>query len=323
MTGIARWVALLLASTGLVAPAPAPAQAFPGGPITIVVPLAPGDAADVSARALGEEVARLLGTAVVTANRPGGGGTIGANSVVQAPRNGQTLLFAQNSALTIRPVLEPQAVPYDVQRDLLPLGLAARTPSVLAVRADAPYKSFAELIEFARKRPGQVRIGHPGAGSAGDFCIQLINSLTGAGLVPVPFTGAAPAVTALRGEHIEGVVLALGALAAQIKAGAFQGLVTSAKVPDLAAVPTLRELGFADELFGVWFAFLAPAGIPDPARRALTGAIETAVRTPAIAARLAPLNIFTAYATPDQLAAEIRDETRRVGELARKAGLTR
>src|SRR5262249_11371498 len=148
---------------------------------------------------------------------------------VQAKKDGQTILFAQNSALTIRTVLEPQVANYDALKDLVPLGISSRTPSVLVVRSDAPYRSFAELVDYARKNPGKLRVGHPGAGSVGDFCIQLANALTGAGLEPVPYNGAAPAVLALRGGQIEGVVLALGALATQIKAGAFRGVATSSK----------------------------------------------------------------------------------------------
>jgi len=295
------------------------AQTFPNGPISVVVPLAPGDAADISARTMGEEISKALNTPVVAINRPGAGGAVAAASVVQAKKDGQTLLFAQNSALTFRVVLEPQAVAYDPQRDLVPLGITSRTPSVLVVRSDAPYKTFVELVEYAKKNPGKLRIGHPGVGSVGDFCVQQINALAGTDLLGVPYTGAAPAVAALRGEQIEGVVLALGALSAHIKAGTFRPLVASS--PDLSGVPTLRALGYKDDLFGVWFSFLAPAGIPEPARKALVEAIEQAAKSPAVAARLAPLGIVQSYAGPEQLAAEIREETRRVGEMARKTGL--
>lgn len=298
-------------------------QTFPNGPVNIVVPLAPGDAADISVRLLSEEIARALGAPVVVTNRPGAGGALGTNAVVQAKKDGQTLLFAQNSALTFRPVIEPQAVAYDTTRDLLPLGISSRTPSVLVVRSDAPYRTFAELVEYARREPGRVRVGHPGAGSVGDFCIQLVNALTGAQLLAVPYAGAAPAVTALRGEHIDAVVLALGAVSPQIKAGALRPLVASSRVAELPEVRTLRELGYPDELFGVWFGFLAPAGIPDEARRALVAAIEQAVRAPAVAARLAPLGIVQSYAPPEQQTAETRDELKRVADLARKAGLVR
>ena len=297
------------------------AQPFPSGPITLIVPLAPADAADIAARALGEEIARLLKTPVLPVNRPGAGGAVGTIAVVQARKDGQTILFAQNSALTFRAVLDPQSATYDALRDLVPLGTASRTPSILVVRGDAPFRTFAELIEHAKKNPGQVRIGHPGSGSVGDFCVQLINALTGADLVPIPYAGAAPAIVALRGEHIEGVVLSLGALSAQLKSGTFRGLATSSRSPESGDVPSLRELGYTEDLFGIWFSFLAPAGIPEDARKALVGAIEQAVKAPAITARLATLGILQSYATPEQTAAEMRAELKRVSDMAKKTGL--
>jgi tripartite-type tricarboxylate transporter receptor subunit TctC len=304
-------------------PACALAQAFPSGPIHLVVPLAPGDAADVASRVMAAEMSGALNTPVLVINRPGAGGALAASGVVQAKKDGQTLLFAQNSALTFRVVLDPQSAAYDPQRDLTPLALSSRTPSVLVVRSDAPYKTFAEFVDYARKNPGQVRIGHPGVGSVGDFCIRLVNILAGIELVGIPHTGAAPAVAALRGGHIEGVVLALGALSAQIKAGAFRGIASSSRVAEFADVPTLREMGYPQELFGVWFSFLAPAGIPETARKALVEAIEQAVKAPAVAARLAPLGIFQGYAEPEQLSAEIREEFKRVSEMAKKTGLVK
>jgi tripartite-type tricarboxylate transporter receptor subunit TctC len=314
---------ILLACALIWIPATAQGQPFPTGPISLVVPLAPADAADIAARALGEEISKLLKTPVLSINRPGAGGAIGTNSVVQARKDGHTILFAQNSALTFRAVLDPQSVTYDALRDLVPLGTASRTPTVLVVRSDAPYRTFAELIEYAKNRPGQVRMGHPGSGSVGDFCVQLINALTGVELVPIPYVGAAPAIGALRGEHIEGAVLSLGALSAHIKSGAFRGLVASSRFPEFNDIPTMRELGYQEELFGIWFSFLAPAGIPEEASKALVGAIEQAVKAPAITARLASLGILQSYATPEQTAAEIRAEFKRVGEMARKTGLVK
>jgi tripartite-type tricarboxylate transporter receptor subunit TctC len=301
----------------------AEAQTFPAGPINVVIPLAPGDAADVSGRAMGEEISKLLNTPVLAVNRPGAGGALGTSSVVGAKKDGQTILFAPNAALTFRTVLDPKAASYDAAKDLVPLGVASRTPSVLVVRGDAPYKNLAELIEHAKKNPGRVHIGHPGAGSVSEFCIVLINALAGVDLTPVPHKGAAPAIVGLRGGHIEGVVLALGALSPHIKSGAFRGVVTSSRVPEFADIPTMRELGYPEELFGIWFGFLAPAGIPEDARKALVGAIEQAVRQPAISARLAPLGILQSYAAPEAMAAEVREEFKRVSEMAKKTGLVK
>ena len=304
-------------------PAATPAQPFPAGPITVVIPLAPGDAADIAARALGEEISRLLKTPVLPVNRPGAGGAVGAGSVVLAKRDGHTILFAQNSALTFRAVLDPQSATYDALRDLVPLGTASRTPSLLVVRSDAPYKSLSELIEYSKRNPGRVRVGHPGFGSVGDFCVQTINALTSAGLVPIPYAGAAPAIAALRGEHIEAVVLSLGALSTHLKSGVFRGLVASSRYPEFVDIPTMRELGYQEELFGIWFGFFAPAGIPDESKKVLVGAIEQAVKSPAIATRLASLGILQSYAPPEQTAAEIRAELQRVGEMARKTGVVK
>ena len=145
--------------------AAAQAQPFPTGPISLVVPLAPGDAADIAARALGEDISRMLKTPVLSINRPGAGGAVGTNAVIRARRDGHTILFAQNSALTFRAVLDPKSFTYDALRDLVPLGTASRTPTILVVRSDAPYSNFAEFIEYSKKNPGHVRIGHPGSGS--------------------------------------------------------------------------------------------------------------------------------------------------------------
>jgi tripartite-type tricarboxylate transporter receptor subunit TctC len=321
MIAVARRI--VLAFTLLWLPAIVEAQPFPNGSISVVVPLAPGDAADIAARAMGEEISRLLNTPVVVIDRPGAGGAIGTSSVVRARKDGYTILFAQNSALTFRAVVDPQSAGYDALRDLVPLGTTSSTPTILVVRSDAPYANFAKLIEYSKNKSGQVRIGHPGAGSVGDFSVQLINALTGAELVSVPYTGAAPAIAALQGGHIEGAVLSLGALSAHIRSGTFRGLVASGRFPDFADIPTMRELGYQDELFGIWFSFLAPAGIPDAAKEALVGAIEKAVKAPPITARLAPLGILQRYATPEQTAVEIREELKRVSEMARKTGLVK
>lgn len=301
----------------------ATAQPFPTSSINLVIPVAPGDAADITAHALGDELSKLLKTPVIVINRPGAGGAVGTHSVVQARKDGYTILFAQNSALTIRAVLDAQTVAYDALRDLTPLGIATRTPSVVAVRGDAAWRNFAGLVEFMKQKPGQLRMGHPGAGSVGEFCVQLIGNLTGAQMVPVPYTGAAPAIVALRGGHIEGVVAALGALSSHFKSGALRGLATSSRFPEFADIPTLRELGYKEDLFGIWFTFFAPAGIPEDAKKTLTGAIEQAVKTPAIAAKLLPLGILQSYAAPDQAVAEMREELKRVSDIARRNGLVK
>jgi tripartite-type tricarboxylate transporter receptor subunit TctC len=284
------------------------AQTYPNRPITVVVPLAAGDSGDIAARAVGEELSKILKAAVVTANRPGAGGALAAETVAKAAPDGYTILFTQNSSLTYRPVMEPQTVPYDPLKDLTPLGLTSRSPMVLAVRREAPYRTFKELVEFAKVQRGQVRLGTPGSGSAADFSINLMNALTDAGLVSVPFNGASPAVNALRGEHIEGVVLTLGVLLGHIKSGALRGLTASDKMPELPEVPTMQELGYPQGIFGVWFAFLAPSGTSPEVVRALVPAIRSASQAPDIGAKLSALGIVEEYASPESVTIRIREE---------------
>lgn len=309
--------ALLGAAPGL------QAQGYPRNPINLVIALAPGDAADIAGRAMAEELSRLLNVPVVPVNRPGAGGSLATGSVVKAPKDGYTILFVQNGALTFRPVLDRQAVPYEALKDLTPLGLSTRIPTVLTVRGDAPFKNFNELVEFSKKNPGKMRVGVPGIGAAGDFGVQIINSLTGAGITTVPFTGASPAVTALRGGHVEGAAMALGALSGHLKSGAMTGIVISSKFPEFPNVPTLTELGYSQNLFGIWLAFFAPAGVPAEVTSAWIAAIEQAVKAPAIASKLLPLGIVQDYSPPDKLITEIREEYRRVEDIAKKAGLVK
>jgi tripartite-type tricarboxylate transporter receptor subunit TctC len=314
-----RWCAALL----LAAAIPLHAQDYPRGAVTLVIPLAPGDATDTSARAIADELSRELKVSIIPVNRPGAGGAVGTESVVKAKPDGNTIILTNNASLVFRSILDPKTASYDPLTDLTPLGLAMRSPSILAVRGDAPYKTFAELVDHAKKNPGSVRVGTAGAGSVGEFCVHTINSLTGAGLIPVPFTGASPGVTALLGGHVEGVVLALGTMTGHLRSGTLRGLVISSKYPDFPEIPTLSDLGYSESLFGIWVAFFAPAGVPPEVSRALVPALERAINSPAIAAKLKPLGMVMDYSPPEKLLAEIRDEHRRVLQIAGKAGLVR
>lgn len=297
------------------------AQGYPSGPINLVIPLAAGDATDTAARAIAEELARELKTPVVPVNRPGAGGALGTDLVVKAAKDGYTIILTNNAALVFRAIIDPQVASYDPLKDLTPLALAMRTPSILVVGAEQPFRNFREMIEYAKRSP--VRIGTAGVGSVGHFCVNTISQLTGADITMVPFTGAMPAVTAVRGGHVEGVVLALGTMTGHLRSGVLRGILISDKSADFPDIPTLGELGYAEKLFGVWTGFFAPAGLPAEVTGVLVPALERAIRSPAVASRLRPLGMLPDYSPPDRLAAEVRDEHRRVSEIAKKAGLVK
>ena len=291
--------------------------AYPEKSINLVAPVAPGDATDIAARVMADELSKLLKVSVVVVNTPGAGGIMGANSVAKAAKDGYTLLFTINASLTSNRILNPQVASYDPLTDFTPLGLTTRTPMVIAARSDAPFKTLPEMAAYARKNPGKVNVGTAGAGSIGDFTVQIANAQTGAAMTMVPFKGAAPSVTALHGGHIEGAAVALGLLASHLKSGTLRGLVTSNKSPEFPAIPTMTELGYSQNLLGVWLAFFAPAGVPAEVTRVLVPAIETVAKDPAVAAKLATLGVLQDYQPPEKLEAEIRAEQAVVEEMIR------
>ena len=297
------------------------AQGYPTGPINLVIPLAAGDASDTAARAIAEELARELRVAVVPVNRPGAAGALGTDVVVKAAKDGHTILLTNNASLVFRAVLDPKVATYDPFKDLTPLALAMRSPSILVVGAEQPFKNLKEMIHHGKKAP--LRIGTAGVGSVGHFCVNTISTLTGTELTMVPFTGAMPAVTAVRGGHVEGVILALGTMTGHLRSGAVRGIVISSKSSDFPDIPTLAELGHSEPLFGVWTGFFAPAGVPPEVTNTLLPALERAIRSPAVAARLKPLGILPDYAPPAKLLDEMRDEHKRVSEIAQRAGLVK
>jgi tripartite-type tricarboxylate transporter receptor subunit TctC len=311
----------LAAAVALVAAAAAHAQPYPTGPINLVIPLAAGDATDTAARAITEELSRELKVAIVPVNRPGAAGALGTEIVVKAPKDGHTILLTNNAALVFRTVLDPKTATYDPFRDLTPLALAMRSPSILVANAEQPYRNFKEMIDYAKKAP--LSIGTAGVGSVGHFCMNTIAALTHTDLTMVPFTGATPALTAVRGNHVGAVILALGTMTGHLKSGAVRGILVSSKASDFPEIPTLAELGYSEPLFGIWTAFFAPAGVPPEVTNVLVPALERAITAPSVAARLKPLGIVPDYAPPAKLVAEMHDEHRRVSELARQAGLVK
>lgn len=297
------------------------AQGYPKQPINLIIPLAPGDATDVAGRTIGEGLSKLLKVPVVAVNKPGAGGTIGTDSAVKAPKDGYTILITNNASLVFNRILTPETVPYDPFKDLTPLGMAVRTPIILAVHKDVPFKNFAEMAEYGKKNPGNIRIGTVGPGSVGHFTVEIINSLSTADMTMIPFKGAGPAVTAALGGHIEGAVTAQGVVAEHLKAGTMRGIIASSKMPEFPQIPTLAQLGYKQNLLGVWAAFFAPAGVPAEVSKILIGALEKVMKDPAVAARLGNLGMVADYEPPEKLIAEIREEHRTVEQIAKKAGL--
>jgi len=299
------------------------AQGYPKGPINLVIPYAPGDATDLAARPMADELSKLLKVPVLVINRAGAGGALGVESVVKANKDGYTILITNNGTLVFRRVLDPATASFNPEKDFVPLGLTTRMPTVLAVRSNLPYKNLAELVEFSKANPGRVRFGTAGAGTLGDFTVVHVNALTGAGITMVPFKGASPALTDVLGGHIEGVAVALGVVSSHVKSGALKAIGISSRFPEFPDVPTLAELGHSQNLYGFWVGFFAPAGVPAEVTNVLVPAIENVAKNSGIAARLLPRGLVQEYGSPQMLLNEMREDYRAIDALAKKSGMVK
>ena len=297
-------------------------QGYPKQPINLIIPLAPGDATDVAGRTIGEGLSRLLKVPVVAVNRPGAGGTIGTDSAVKAPKDGYTILITNNASMVFNRVLTPEAVPYDPYKDLTPLGMAARTPIILAVHKDAPFKNFAEMIDYGKKNPGGIRIGTVGPGSVGHFTVEIVNSISPADMTMIPFKGAGPARDRCAWAAISRALPRLRASSPSISRPApCAASSRRARCPNSRRSQPWRSWATNKILLGVWSAFFAPAGVPADVSKILIAALEKVIKDPAVATRLGNLGMVADYESPDKLIAEIREEHRAVEQIAKKAGL--
>jgi tripartite-type tricarboxylate transporter receptor subunit TctC len=285
--------------------------------------MAPGDATDIIARSMAEELEKILKVSVVPINKPGGATTIGTDFVAKSKKDGYTLLYGLTSGFVYSPAFAPETTPYDPVRDLEPLGLHLFVPTVLSIQTEVPWKNFNEVIEYARKNPGKFRCGTPGVGSTNHFQLEVIKSLTGVDITMVPFKGGSPAITALLGGHIESSFVALTISTPHYKSGKLKGILLANKVADLPDIPTLPELGYKRDLPPTYTAFFAPAGIPDEAKKVLVPAIEKTIKNPELITKFQKLWYVINYKSPSELKPLMREDYEDAKAIVKKMGLTK
>jgi tripartite-type tricarboxylate transporter receptor subunit TctC len=300
------------------------AQSYPTYPIQLIIPGAPGDGADIAARLFAEEFAKVLNVAVVPLNKPGASGAIAGDFVVKGKKDGYTLLYANASSVVYSKASDPDAVPYDAAKDLEPLGYHTLFPTVAAVRADAPWKTFMELVDYSRKNPDKVRWGTMGVSTIDHVQWEMAKAIAGAGKIAmIPFKGMSGKTTALLGGHVEVTSFPLAAFQEHYKAGKIRGLLIDHKVPEFPELPTLQELGFKRGIPSPWTAVFAPIGIPDEARKVLIPAIEKTVRNPELMSRMQKLWYIPGYKTPAELKALQAEDYENARATFKQAGVTK
>ncbi|HUL30519.1 MAG TPA: tripartite tricarboxylate transporter substrate binding protein [Thermodesulfobacteriota bacterium] len=299
------------------------AQPYPDHPIQLVIPGAPGDAGDIAARLLMEELAKILKTPIVAVNKPGGAAAVGTDFVAKNRKDGYTLLYGISAGTIYSPALSPETTPYDPIRDLEPLGFHAFFPCVFSVQSEAPWKNFSEVIDYAKANPGKFRCSTLGVGSINHFQLEIIKSLTNADMTMIPFKGASPAVTGLLGGHVEATFVALAVSEPHQRSGKLRGILFDRKVPDLPDIPTLRDLGYPRDLPSPWAGLYGPAGMSEEVKRVLIPAIEKAVKTPELMAKIQRLWFLPGYKPPGEQRLLWVDDYENAKALSKKMGLVK
>ncbi len=257
--------ALMFSACALAACAPAAAQQYPNQPIRVIVPFTPGGGTDFLSRTVAAKLSDSVKWNVVAENRPGAGGTIGITTAARAKPDGYEIVMGQVDNLAVAPSLYTKLA-YDPVKDFEPIGIVGEAPLVVVANKNGPYKSLKDLIAAAKKAPGTINYGSPGAGTITHLAAELLQLQAGIKLVHVPYKGSGPAMADLLGGQVPIIFTSIPSAAPQIKAGSAIPLaVTSAKrSPAMPDVPTIAESGYPDFDVRVWYGLLAPAKTPKP-----------------------------------------------------------
>ena len=271
---------------------PVQAAEFPTKEVQIIVPYAAGGATDLVFRALAASTSKYLGKAVVVVNKPGGGGAVGVTEAMQARPDGYTLLTAI-TPLTILPHQVRTAFTY---RSFEPVINVVQDPAMFQVRADSPWKTLREFLDYARKNPGMITVGNSGAGGGVHLIALAFEKAAGVTFNHIPFAGGGPSVTALLGGHVNAVSVSPPEGIPHVRAGKLRiiALFSEKRMPDFPDVATVREQG-VDFAMGQWRGLAAPKGTPPEVIRALHDAFKKGMDDPAFTKNAADMSVALAY----------------------------
>ena len=317
------FTAALSATLLLAAPGLAYAQAaYPTKPITMIVPFPPGGLADIVARPVAEAMSRDLGQPVVIENKGGAGGGIGMAQAAKAPADGYTILLALSSYSVI-----PEAdnvlgrAPMYTFSALRPIARITADPTVLAVRADAPWKAVKDFVEDAKKRPGEINYGSSGNYGTMHVPMEILSQNAGIKMTHVPFTGAAPAVVALLGGQIDAVSSGPATVLQHVKAGKVRVLAHwgNGKLEALPDVPSLKDAGYNAE-YAQWSGLFIPAATPEPIAQRLRAAARMAASDPKVKEVIGTAGSPILYQDTPDFEKYVQADVKRMADVVKKIG---
>ncbi len=299
------------------------ADVYPNKPIRIIITVAPGGGADITARAIGQKLAEAWGQQVVVDNRPGGNGIVGMEIAAHAIPDGYTIVEGTIGPVAVNPSLYSK-LPYDPVNDFAPVARAVSALNMLVVHPSLPVHSVREMIAYAKANPGKLNYGSSGVGFADHLAGALFNTLAGVNMQHVPYKGGTPAMIDLLGGNIQLIFATVSTSLTHVKAGKIRALaVTSAKrVEQFADVPTVAEAGVPGFAVDNWYGFMAPRGTPKAIVVKLHAGINRILELSDVKEKLAILGIFPFPApTPDAYGDYVKAEIRKYAKVVRDSGV--
>jgi tripartite-type tricarboxylate transporter receptor subunit TctC len=300
-------------------------SAFAVKPLKIVVPNAPGGAADITARTIGQKLSLALGQPVVIDNKPSAGGIVAAEIVARAEPDGHTMLLISNGTAVSAALFK--SLPFDTLKDFAPVSKLAHFDLVLCVAEGSAFKSLDDLLQHARAKPGLLNIGTPQIGTTQNLAAELLLDSAGLRAQIVPFNGTPAVVSALRSGSLDAMVEILGPVMGQIKSGMLRPLavLSDHRSQALPEVPTVREVGGKLAGFGVssWNGLAVPSRTPSTVVQRLHHELQIILGMTDVKTRLSELSLYAQGSTPEQVSDVLRADIRRWSELIAKAKIER
>jgi len=305
---ILKWIAIALTVAASLAAPTSFAQSYPTKSVRMIVPFAPGGGTDIIARLVAQDLSQAWGQSVVVDNRGGSGGVIGTNLAAKSTPDGYTMVLC-SLGVSYAPALYSK-LPYNTEKDLLPISMVATQPFVYVVIPAVGVNSMKELIALAKAKPGEIRYGSGGSGGSSHLGTELLRMMTGVDLVHVPYKGTGPALTAMLGGEIHVQLIGISSVVPHMKSGRMRALAVSGARRSAAApeVPTVAESGIPGYEFDVWYGMLFPAGTPRAIVGKANAEINRVLKSPALAQRFAAVGLEPAGNTSEAFAKTIRSE---------------
>lgn len=319
---LVRAVIASILAAGL-AHGPASAQVWPSRPITAIIPFAPGNANDITARIVLDQISKQLGQPIVIENRGGAGGTIGVGQAARAAPDGYTILF--HSASFAAAYVTHKALPYDTLNDFIAVSAVGISPSVLVAAPSKGYKTAGELIATAKAKPGELNFASAGIGAASHLAAEKFRVAAGISAQHIPFKGPVEALTEVMAGRIDYYFLPLAPALANIRSGKVTALAVSSdkRAPTLPDVPTVGEIGLPGAVYAFWNGVFVPAKTPQPIVDRLYAETQKAMADAAVKERLAKLGIEPLILSQPDFEKYFKADVLDTEKLAKQAGIER